>query len=87
MRQDQTNAKEKSEKLLRQRLTEMQYRVTQEDGTEPPFDNAYWNKKEEGIYVEIVSGEPLFSSRDKFDSGTGWPSFTKPGLPKLCISV
>jgi methionine-R-sulfoxide reductase len=55
----------------------MQYRVTQESGTEPPFENEYWNHKEEGLYVDIVSGEPLFSSRDKFDSGCGWPSFTK----------
>ena len=56
----------------------MQYRVTQENGTEPPFDNAYWNNKQPGIYVDVVSGEPLFSSTDKFDSGTGWPSFTRP---------
>ncbi len=63
---------------LRERLTELQFRVTQEDATEPPFDNKYWDNKEEGIYVDIVSGEPLFSSTDKYDSGTGWPSFTKP---------
>jgi peptide methionine sulfoxide reductase msrA/msrB len=56
----------------------MQYKVTQEDGTEPPFNNLYWNNKKPGIYVDIVSGEPLFSSRDKYDSGTGWPSFTRP---------
>ncbi len=63
---------------LRESLTEMQYKVTQEDGTEPPFENKYWDHKEEGIYVDIVSGEPLFSSMDKFDSGTGWPSYTRP---------
>ena len=63
---------------LRERLTPMQYRVTQEDGTEPPFRNAYWDNDEPGIYVDIVSGEPLFSSLDKYKSGTGWPSFTKP---------
>ena len=59
-------------------LTKMQYYVTQEDGTEPAFENKYWNNKKEGIYVDVVSGEPLFSSTDKFKSGTGWPSFTKP---------
>jgi len=63
---------------LRQGLTPLQYKVTQMDGTEPAFANEYWNNKKEGIYVDIVSGEPLFSSRDKYDSKTGWPSFTKP---------
>lgn len=63
---------------LRDRLTDLQFRVTQEDGTEPPFENKYWDHKEDGIYVDIVSGEPLFSSKDKYDSGTGWPSFTRP---------
>ncbi len=63
---------------LRTRLTPIQYEVTQNNGTEPPFRNEYWNHKEQGIYVDIVSGEPLFSSLDKFDSGCGWPSFTKP---------
>ncbi|MFC1835125.1 peptide-methionine (R)-S-oxide reductase MsrB [Thermodesulfobacteriota bacterium] len=62
-------------------LTPLQFRVTQEEGTEPPFRNEYWNNKEPGIYVDIVSGEPLFSSLDKFDSGTGWPSFTRPLEP------
>jgi peptide methionine sulfoxide reductase msrA/msrB len=63
---------------LKKRLTPMQYEVTQNNGTEPPFRNEFWNHKEEGIYVDIVSGEPLFSSLDKFDSNCGWPSFTKP---------
>lgn len=66
---------------LRRVLTPMQYHVTQEDGTEPPFDNEYWDHEEPGIYVDVVSGEPLFSSLDKFESGTGWPSFTRPLEP------
>ncbi|MGM9985605.1 MAG: peptide-methionine (R)-S-oxide reductase MsrB [Bacillaceae bacterium] len=65
---------------LKKKLTSMQFFVTQQNGTEPPFQNEFWDKKEEGIYVDIVSGEPLFSSKDKFDSGCGWPSFTKPML-------
>jgi len=60
------------------RLTDTQYRVTQQDGTEPAFRNAYWNNHDPGIYVDVVSGQPLFSSSDKYDSGTGWPSFTRP---------
>lgn len=63
---------------IKNRLTPMQYKVTQENGTEPPFNNEFWDHKEQGIYVDIVSGEPLFSSLDKFDSGCGWPSFTAP---------
>ena len=66
---------------LKRKLTPLQFKVTQEDGTEPPFKNAYWDNHEPGIYVDIVSGEPLFSSTDKFESGTGWPSFTKPLEP------
>ena len=65
-------------KDLKKILTPMQYKITQQNETEPPFNNIYWNNHEEGIYVDVVSGEPLFSSKDKFDSGTGWPSFTKP---------
>ncbi len=68
---------------IKNSLTELQYRVTQNNGTEPAFDNKYWNHKEVGIYVDIVSGEPLFSSKDKFMSGTGWPSFTNPIDPRF----
>lgn len=67
-----------SDEELRKKLTPIQYEVTQKEGTEPPFKNEYWDNKQEGIYVDVVSGEPLFSSLDKFDSGTGWPSFTRP---------
>lgn len=70
-----------SDEELRRKLTPMQYKVTQQEGTEPPFNNEYWDNKKEGIYVDVVSGEPLFSSLDKFESGTGWPSFTKPLEP------
>lgn len=73
--------KEWSVAELKRKLTPLQYKVTQEGATEPAFDNTYWNNKAPGIYVDIVSGEPLFSSLDKYDSGTGWPSFTKPLVP------
>ena len=63
---------------IKKKLTPIQFHVTQECGTEPPFHNEFWNNKRPGIYVDVVSGEPLFSSLDKFDSGTGWPSFTRP---------
>lgn len=68
----------KNKEELKQRLSEMQYHVTQNNGTEPPFRNDYWDNTHEGIYVDIVSGKPLFSSKDQFDAGCGWPSFTKP---------
>jgi len=70
--------KKPSNDVLKEMLSDLQYKVTQKDGTEPPFRNEYWDNKKAGIYVDIVSGEPLFSSTDKFKSGTGWPSFTKP---------
>lgn len=71
---------------LRARLTPLQYRVTQEDGTEPPFRNEYWDEHRAGIYVDVVSGEALFSSLDKYDSGTGWPSFTRPLEPENIVT-
>jgi peptide methionine sulfoxide reductase msrA/msrB len=73
--------KKPADSELRTKLTPEQYKVTQHEGTEPPFRNAYWNQKAPGIYVDVVSGEPLFSSLDKYDSGTGWPSFTRPLEP------
>jgi len=67
-----------SDEELKSLLTPLQYKVTRQEGTEPPFKNDYWDEHREGIYVDVVSGEPLFSSKDKFESGTGWPSFTRP---------
>ena len=72
------NSHKKDSAELAQKLTPLQYRVTQKEGTEPPFRNEYWDNKEAGIYVDVVSGEVLFSSKDKYDSGTGWPSFSRP---------
>jgi methionine-R-sulfoxide reductase len=73
-----TTFQKPSDAELKQKLTPIQYKVTQHEGTEPPFNNEYHDNKQPGIYVDIVSGEPLFSSLDKFDSRTGWPSFTRP---------
>lgn len=72
---------------IRKKLSPLEYKVTRENGTEPPFDNPYWDNREEGIYVDIVSGEPLFSSKDKFKSGTGWPSFTRPLVTGNIIEI
>lgn len=93
MADDETKKYDKGEKKymkpskeeLKKKLTPMQYKVTQRDGTEPAFNNEYWDNKEPGIYADIVSGEPLFSSLDKYDSGTGWPSFTKPLVPENIV--
>jgi methionine-R-sulfoxide reductase len=76
-----TTFRKPSEDELKQRLTPLQFKVTQKEGTEQAFNNEYWNNHDEGLYVDIVSGEPLFSSRHKYDSGTGWPSFWQPIAP------
>jgi methionine-R-sulfoxide reductase len=80
-----TNTTTMSDADLRKKLTPEQYHVTRENGTEPPFHNEYWNNHREGIYVDLISGEPLFASTDKFESGTGWPSFTKPIDPSHVV--
>lgn len=74
--------KKPSENELKKKLSPTQFEVTQHEGTERPFNNEYWDNHEDGIYVDVVSGEPLFSSKDKFESGTGWPSFTRPLVPE-----
>jgi len=79
---DSTTNSNQENTTMKPALTDMEKYVTQKNGTEPPFENAYWNNHADGIYVDVQSGEPLFSSTDKFDSGTGWPSFTKPVNPK-----
>jgi len=81
-----TTFKKPSDEELRQRLSSEQYKVTQQEGTEPPFRNEYWDNKQPGIYVDIVSGEVLFSSFDKYETGTGWPSFTKPLAPENIVT-
>lgn len=85
MKQTSLDYMKPSKEELKGKLTPLQYRVTQEEGTEPAFHNEYWDNKKPGIYVDIVSGEPLFSSLDKYDSGTGWPSFTKPLEPENIV--
>jgi len=77
-----TRYEKPSDEELKRRLTPRQYEVTQHEGTEPAFDNEYWDEHRDGVYVDVVSGEPLFSSHDKYDSGTGWPSFTRPLHPE-----
>lgn len=79
------NFEKPDQEKLRQELTPTQYEITQEDGTETAFRNEYWDNKKEGIYVDVISGEPLFSSKHKFESGTGWPSFYKPLEPSNIV--
>ena len=83
--EDKSEYPKPSDAELKKTLTPIQYKVTQKDGTEPAFSNEYWGNKEEGIYVDVVSGEPLFSSKDKYDSETGWPSFTGPLVPRNIV--
>jgi methionine-R-sulfoxide reductase len=83
---DWRHFKKPDDATLRKDLSPLQYKVTQKEGTETPFQNEYANNKREGIYVDIVSGEPMFSSKDKFESGTGWPSFTKPLAPENIVT-
>ena len=75
-----------SDAEVRKKLSSVQYQVTQHEGTEPPYNNEYWDNKHAGIYVDVMTGEPLFSSLDKYDSGTGWPSFTKPLEPENVVT-
>ncbi len=84
---EKTYNEKPSKEELKKKLTPLQFKVTQEDGTERAFSNEYWDNKKPGIYVDIVSGEPLFSSNDKFRSGTGWPSFTKPLVEENIVEV
>jgi len=85
MPETQRGSAKMSDKELRERLTPEQYHVTQEDGTEPAFKNEYWENHEPGIYVDVVSGEPLFASLHKYDSGSGWPAFTQPLVSKNIV--
>ncbi len=82
----ETTAFVKDDAELRARLTPRQYDVTQREGTEPAFENEYWDEHRDGLYVDVVSGRPLFSSKDKYDSGTGWPSFTRPVDPSAVVT-
>lgn len=84
---DKTDYTKPTDDEVKEKLTDLQYQVTQNDATERAFNNEYWDNKKKGIYVDVVSGEPLFSSKDKFESGTGWPSFTKPIDPKYLAKI